>query len=117
MASLVDKLVDDGVTAVGFDMSFSDEDLGGQFSGAKRFRSRFEGISLAAPKNKAAVDRFAEAEADISGAASALSSLHGKVRPDADPVYNTARGRLDDGKQKLTESRSVFEALVNEHAA
>ncbi len=117
MAGLIDKLVDDGVTAVGFDMSFSDEDLGGQFAGAKRFRSRFEGISLAAPKNKAAVDSFAEAEADISGAASALAALHGKFRPDAEPIYKAARGRLDDGKQKLTDSKSVFEALVNEHAA
>ncbi len=117
VASLIDKLVDDGVTAIGFDMSFSDEDLGGQFAGAKRFRSRFEGISLAAPKNKAAVDRFAEAEADISGAASALSSLRGKVKPEAEPIYTTARGRLDDGKQKLTDSKSEFETLVNEHAA
>ena len=117
LASLIDKLLDDGVTAIGFDMSFSDEDLGGQFAGAKRFRSRFEGISLAAPKNRPAVDRFAEAEADIAGAASALSSLRGKVEPAAEPIYTTARGRLDDGRQKLTDSKSVFEALVNEHAA
>src|SRR2546423_783854 len=31
IASLVDKLTDEGVAAVGFDMTFSDQDLGGRF--------------------------------------------------------------------------------------
>ena len=117
IASLVDKLVDDGAAAIGFDMSFSDEDLGGQFAGAKRFRTRFEAISLAAPRNKAAVDGFAEAEGDIKGAASALQGLRRKVKPEADEIYKTAQGRLDDGTQKLTEAKVRFEALVNEHSA
>ena len=43
MAQLVDKLDAEGVAAAGFDMSFSDQDLGAQFAGAKRFRTRFEG--------------------------------------------------------------------------
>ena len=38
LASLVDKLDGTGVKAIGFDMSLSDEDLGGQFAGAKRYR-------------------------------------------------------------------------------
>jgi adenylate cyclase len=50
LASLVDRLGEAGVAATGFDMAFSDEDLGGQFAGAKRFRTRFEEISLASGK-------------------------------------------------------------------
>src|SRR5947209_18466555 len=68
VASLIDKLNSVGVTAMGFDIAYSDEDLGGQFAGAKRYRKRFEDISLAAPRNKAAVDRFGEATSDINGA-------------------------------------------------
>src|SRR3954466_11800112 len=51
IASLVDKLEGVGVAAIGFDMSLSDEDLGAKFAGAKRFRKRFEDISLVAPRN------------------------------------------------------------------
>lgn len=117
IASLVDKLVDEGAAAIGFDMSLSDEDLGGQFAGAKRFRTRFEEISLAAPRGKAAVEGFAEAESDIAGAASALSGLSHKVKPGAEPIYQTARGRLDDGRQKLSAARTLFEELVSQHDA
>src|SRR5882762_6254480 len=42
VAALVDKLTAERAAAVAFDMSFSDQDLGGRFAGAKRFRSRFE---------------------------------------------------------------------------
>src|SRR6266404_6339583 len=62
IAALIDKLDAAGVKAIGFDISFSDEDLGGQFAGAKRYRKRFEDVSLAAPKNRAAVERFDEAQ-------------------------------------------------------
>ena len=56
IASLIDKLNASGAKAIGFDMSFSDEDLGGQFAGAKRYKKRFDDISLASPKNRPAVD-------------------------------------------------------------
>ena len=115
IASLIDKLNAQGVTAIGFDMSFSDEDLGGQFAGAKRFRKRFEEVSLAAPGNRAAVEHFGEAESDLAGAASALQTLRSQVQPAAQPIYQAARGRLDDGHQKLKESRQVFENLVKQH--
>src|SRR5437764_5991364 len=87
LASLIDKLDHAGALAIGFDMSFSDEDLGGKFAGAKRYRKRFEDISLAAPKNRAAVDHFDEAESDIAGASSALQLLSRKVKPEAQPIY------------------------------
>jgi adenylate cyclase len=112
VASLVDKLNDEGVKAIGFDMSLSDEDLGAKFAGAKRYRKRFEDISLAAPRNKVAIDRFGEAESDIAGAASALKQLSREVKPDGDPIYKAARGRLDDGAQKLSASRAQFDELV-----
>jgi adenylate cyclase len=117
IAALIDKLDSAGVKAIGFDMSFSDEDLGGQFAGAKRYRKRFEDISLAAPKNRAAVERFDEAEADIAGAASALQLLNRKVKPDAEPIYRTAKGRLGDGAQKLAASRETFDGLIKQHEA
>ncbi|MBS2022157.1 MAG: adenylate/guanylate cyclase domain-containing protein [Deltaproteobacteria bacterium] len=117
LASLVDKLGEQGAAAVGFDMAFSDEDLGGQFAGAKRFRTRFEDISLASGKGKAAVDRFSEAQADISGAASAVSSLAGKIKPGSEAIWRTAQGRLEDGSSRITESKNAFDALVKEHEA
>ncbi len=117
IAALIDKLDASGAKAIGFDISFSDEDLGGAFAGAKRYRKRFEDISLAAPKNRAAVQRFDEAEADIAGAASALQLLSRRVKPDAEPIYQTAKGRLGDGAQKLLASRETFDALVKEHEA
>jgi adenylate cyclase len=114
IAALIDKLNEQGASAIGFDISYSDEDLGGQFAGAKRYRKRFEDISLAAPRNIAAVERFNEAESDLAGARSALSAL--KVKPDADPVYRTARGRLEDGLGKLTASKEQFQDLVRQHS-
>jgi adenylate cyclase len=117
IASLIDKLNDQSVTAIGFDISFSDEDLGAKFAGAKRFRKRFEDISLASPQNKSAVDHFDEAESDLAGAASALAGLRRKLEPGAEPVYKAAKGRLDDGHQKLLESRKLFDELVKEHEA
>jgi adenylate cyclase len=117
IAALIDKLDGSGVKAIGFDISFSDEDLGGAFAGAKRYRKRFEDISLAAPKNRAAVQRFDEAEADVAGAASALQLLSRKVKPEAEPIYQTAKGRLGDGAQKLLGSRETFDALVKQHEA
>ncbi|MCA1828377.1 MAG: CHASE2 domain-containing protein [Myxococcales bacterium] len=113
MASLIDKLNEQSVTAIGFDMSFSDEDLGARFAGAKRYRKRFEDISLASPRNRSAVEHFGEAESDIAGAASALQGLSRKLGND--PVYQAARGRLDDGHQKLADSRKTFEDLVKQH--
>ncbi len=115
IASLIDKLNEQGVTGIGFDMSFSDEDLGAKFAGAKRFRRRFEDISLASPQNKSAVDHFDEAESDLAGAASALSGLRHKLEPEAEPIYKAAKGRLDDGHQKLLESRKRFDELVKQH--
>jgi adenylate cyclase len=112
IASLVDKLDAEGAAAVAFDMSLSDEDLGAKFAGAKRYRKRFEDISLAAPKNHAAVERFGEAEADVAGAASALRSLSRDVRSSGQPVYKAARGRLDDGAQKLSASKAQFEEMA-----
>jgi adenylate cyclase len=117
IAALVDKLDAAGARAVGFDISFSDEDLGGKFAGAKRYRKRFEDVSLAAPRNRASVERFDEAESDIAGAASALELLNRKVRPDAEPIYQTARGRLADGAQKLGAMRETFDAMVKQHEA
>src|SRR5437016_8751230 len=67
LAALVDKLDAAGVKAIGLDMSLSDEDLGGQFAGAKRYRRRFEDISLAAPQNRPGVERLGEAESGIAG--------------------------------------------------
>ena len=117
LASLVDKLDAVGVKAIGLDMSLSDEDLGGQFAGAKRYRRRFEDISLAAPQNRAAIERFDETESEIAGAASALQLLNRKVKPDAEPIYQTAKGRLADGAQKLAASRETFDTLVKQHEA
>ena len=57
LAELVDKLHDEGAAEIGFDMDFSDQDLGAQFAGAKRFRSRFADVSLAEGKGRAAVER------------------------------------------------------------
>src|SRR3954463_14805361 len=99
IASLIDKLNGAGAMAIGFDISFSDEDLGGRFAGAKRYRKRFEDISLAAPKNRAAVEHFDEAESQIAAASPALQLLSRKVKPEAQPIYQTARGRLADGSQ------------------
>jgi adenylate cyclase len=112
IAGLVDKLDAEGVAAIGFDMTFSDEDLGGKFAGAKRYKRRFDDISLAAERNKAAVERFDEAESDIAGAASALRSLSKSVKPDGQPVYQAAKGRLDDGAQKLASSKELFAELT-----
>jgi adenylate cyclase len=117
IAALIEKLDGAGVKAIGFDMSFSDEDLGGKFAGAKRYRKRFEDVSLAAPRNRAAVERFGEAESDIAGAGSALRLLDRKVRPDAEPIYQTARGRLQDGEQKLGAMREILETMVKQHEA
>ena len=117
IAALIDKLDAAGAKAIGFDMSFSDEDLGGQFAGAKRYRKRFEDISLAAPRNRAAIEQFDEVESQIAGAASALQLLHHKVKADAEPIYQAAKGRLADGAQKLTASRGTFDALVKQHEA
>ena len=117
LASLVDKLTEAGVAATGFDMAFSDEDLGGQFAGAKRFRTRFEEISLARGKGGAAVERFSEAQAEISGAASAVQSLSGKIRAGSEPIWRTALGRLEDGSARVTEAKKTFDQLVNEHLA
>ena len=117
IASLIDKLNEQGATGIGFDMSFSDEDLGAKFAGAKRYRKRFEDISLASPRNKGAVDHFDEAESDLAGAASALAGLGRKITPGAEPIYQAARGRLEDGHQKLADSRKTFEELVKQHEA
>ena len=117
IATLIDKLDAAGAKAIGFDISYSDEDLGGQFAGAKRYRKRFEDVSLAAPQNRVTVDRFGEAEADIAGAVSALSTLKSKVRPDAEPIYQTARGRLEDGGKKLSDAKTLFASLVRQHEA
>src|SRR5438067_661317 len=113
IASLIDKLNEQSVTGIGFDMSFSDEDLGARFAGAKRYRKRFEDISLASPRNRSSVEHFGEAESDIAGAASAVQSLARKLS--GDPVYQAARGRLDDGHQKLADSRKLFEELIKQH--
>jgi adenylate cyclase len=117
IAALIDKLDAAGAKAIGFDMSFSDEDLGGQFAGAKRYRKRFEDISLAAPRNRAAVERFDEAESAVAGAASALQLLNRKVPADLEPIYQTAKGRLADGAQKLSASRDTFDSLIKQHEA
>jgi adenylate cyclase len=117
LASLVDKLTDEGAAAVAFDMSFSDQDLGGRFAGAKRFRSRFEDISLAVGKGRAAVDDFLRVDAAIEGAASALRGLNGKVSPEAESFYTAARGRLDDGKSKIADTKAALESLVKEHGS
>jgi adenylate cyclase len=115
IAALIDKLNGQGVTAIGFDIAYSDEDLGGSFAGAKRYRKRFEDISLASPRNKPAVESFAEAESDIAGADSALGGLLHRVAPAAEPIYKAARGRLGDGAQKLTAARKLFDELVKQH--
>ncbi len=116
IAGLIEKLTEEGATVIGFDMSFSDQDLGAQFAGAKRFRRRFSDLSLAEGKGKGAVDRFSEAESDISGAASALDALQRKIAPGAEPIYKTAKGRLSDGHQKLSTSKQEFDELEKLHA-
>jgi adenylate cyclase len=113
IASLIDKLNEQGASAIGFDISYSDEDLGGQFAGAKRYRKRFEDISLAGPRNLPAVERFNEAESDIAGAQSALSTL--RPTPATELVYKTAKGRIEDGRAKLAASKEQFEELIREH--
>ena len=117
IAHLVDKLDAEGAAAIGFDMSLSDEDLGAQFAGAKRFRTRFEELSLAAPTGRAAVERIQTADSDIAGAASALGTLRHELKPGAELVYRVVKGRLEDGRQKVADSRQQFDALVKEHAA
>src|SRR5438270_13249963 len=115
IAALIDKLDASGAKAIGFDMSFSDGDLGGQFAGAKRYRKRFEDISLAAPRNQTAVERFSEADSDLAGAASALLALGTRVKPGAEPIYKTAKGRLEDGRSKVIASKEQFDQLIREH--
>ena len=117
IAGLIDKLTAEGASVIGFDMSFSDQDLGAQFAGAKRFRRRFGDISLSEGKGRAALDRFVEAEADISGAASALEGLARKIVPGAEPIYQTAKGRLDDGRGKISTSKTDFVDLEKLHDA
>ena len=39
------------------------------------------------------------------------------MRPDAEPIYQTARGRLADGAQKLGAMRETFDAMVKQHEA
>ena len=117
LAELVDKLTADGAASIGFDMTFSDEDLSGAFAGADRFRVRFDSVSLATGNGRAAVDRFAEGAADIAGGASALDDLSSRLKPGAAPIFNTAKGRIDDGRQKLAQAKDQFDALVKEHAS
>src|SRR6266851_253992 len=76
----------EGAAAIAFDMSLSDEDLGAQFAGAKRFYKRFEEISLAGPDGSAAVARFGNADANVAGAASALQALRAELKPGGDAV-------------------------------
>src|SRR5205807_6958391 len=97
--------------------SFSDEDLGGRFAGAKRFRSRFENISLNVGKGREAIDQFLRVDTDIAGAASALQALSGKVTPAGEPFYKVARARLDDGKEKVELAKVQLQALAQAHAA
>jgi adenylate cyclase len=115
LAELVDKLSAEGAQAIGFDMALSDQDLGAEFAGAKRFRARFGDVSLAEGRGQAAVDRISEATADIAGAASALDTLAHDIKPEGEPIYRTARGRLDDGRGKLVSSQSDFEILTKQH--
>jgi hypothetical protein len=117
LAHLIDRLDAEGAAAIGFDMSFSDEDLGAQFAGAKRFRKRFEELSLAAPTGRAAVERLGNADSDVAGAASALLALKSELKHGGEALYKVVKGRLEDGRQKLTDSRQQFDALVKEHAA
>src|SRR5713101_3516391 len=117
LAQLVDRLDAEGAAAIAFDMSLSDEDLGAQFAGAKRFHKRFEEISLAAPGGSAAVDRFGNADANVAGAASALQALRAELKPGGDALFRAVKGRLEDGRRALADSRRRFEALVKEHAA
>jgi len=117
LAQLVDRLDAEGAAAIAFDMSLSDEDLGAQFAGAKRFHKRFEEISLAAPGGSAAVDRFGNADANVAGAASALQALRTEVKPGGDALFRAVKGRLEDGRRALADSRRRFESLVKEHAA
>src|SRR2546423_3829478 len=117
LARLVDRLDAEGAAAIAFDMSLSDEDLGAQFAGAKRFRKRFEEISLAAPASGAAVERFGNADANVAGAESALQALRAVLKPGGDAVYRVAKGRLEDGRRALADSRRQLDALVKEHAA
>ena len=117
LARLVDRLDAEGAAAIAFDMSLSDEDLGAQFAGAKRFRKRFEEISLAAPGGRGAVERFGNADANVAGAESALQALRPQLKSGGDAVYRVAKGRLEDGRRALTDSRRQLEALVKEHAA
>jgi adenylate cyclase len=117
LASMVDKLTAEGAAAIAFDMSFSDQDLGVKFAGAKRFRARFEDISLSVGKGRSAVDSVLRVDTDIAGAASALSGLSGKVTPEGDPFYKVARGRLEDGRGKIDDAKEKLQALVRGHAA
>src|SRR5258708_1190252 len=117
LAQLVDVLTAGGASAIGFDMAFSDEDYSGQFAGAHPLPTRFDEISLATGRRKAAVERFTEAEADIAGSVSALDGLRARLKPGAEPIYRAARGRLDDGRQKLAEAKEQLGELVKEHAA
>jgi len=96
-------------------MALSDQDLGAQFAGAKRFRARFAEVSLAEERGRAAVERMSEATADIAGASSALDDLGHEVKASGEPIYRTAKGRLDDGKTKLLASQSEFEVLEKQH--
>src|SRR5207245_11224650 len=67
LARLVDRLDAEGAAAIAFDMSLSEEDLGAQFAGAKRFRKRFVEISLAAPGSHGAEVRFGTVDAIVDG--------------------------------------------------
>src|SRR5437867_4742442 len=55
LASLVDKLDAAGGKGIGLHQSLSGGDLGGQVGGAQRDRGRVEGISAAAPANRAGI--------------------------------------------------------------
>ena len=54
-------------------------------------------------------------DSDIAGAASALGLLRPRVKADAEPIFRAAKGRLDDGAQKLADSQKQFDDLVKQH--
>jgi adenylate cyclase len=117
IAKLVDKLDAQGAAAIGFDITFSDNDRVAELAGADRLRTRFEGLSLAGPAGKATVQLVAQADASLSAAGAALADLQRDLRAGAEARYRAARDHLADGAEQVSAAKPRLEALERGHRA
>ncbi|GAC1344089.1 MAG: hypothetical protein NVSMB23_18600 [Myxococcales bacterium] len=116
LAQLVDKLTDEGVSAIGFDMSLSDEDRTSEIATA-RFRTRLAEVSLAAPRGKAALGQLGETARDLGRAAADLKAVAAHARPAGKPLAAAAQSRLEEGRRKLSAAQGALDTIAASQAA